>query len=172
MQLLTLLLFAAAGVSAQSGAHVPLQGFLPAVGYDRVGGQSIDVAWDLGAVLGGERLQSADGSLTLLHPPLAGMALLTQGMALSADGGRMVTLGVNPNPVQQYAEVSWEGVSPEVSLRVVVYNALGQCVCDAAASGASRLTLDCTEFPNGVYVVRLLTPDGQSVGHTKVVVQR
>ena len=92
-------------------------------------------------------------------------ALAQLGTAVSAEDGAEVDLSVAtaPNPTAAAATVSF-GLAAAGDVRVALFDALGRRVAVVAerAYGAGRHAeaLDVSALPAGVYVVRVVAPDG------------
>jgi acetyl esterase/lipase len=69
-----------------------------------------------------------------------------------------------PNPVRDYALVS--GL-PAGRCQLFLYNATGQRVWQATAEGSARLIL--SSLPAGVYLLKVIAPDGRHSSTTRVV---
>lgn len=143
--------------------------FLPAAGIDSVGDTETYVAWDIGAVASTVS-RSADGSIALVSMPLPGMDLIAPLNATPVEELSSIPLSVAPNPARLNAILEWEANAAGL-WQIEIYNTLGQQTANMEVPIPGRATIDCSNLPNGVYILRLLL-DGNPMGQTKLLVQR
>jgi acetyl esterase/lipase len=109
-----------------------------------------------GAVLGTRyyRLRMVDADGTAAYSPVATLRATCE----------VEPLQLVPNPVRDYALVS--GL-PAGLCQLLLYNATGQRVLQLTAEGSARLVL--SNLPAGVYLLKVLAPDGTPRSTTRVV---
>jgi hypothetical protein len=109
-----------------------------------------------GSVLGTRyyRLRMVDADGTAAYSPVVTLRATCE----------VEPLQLVPNPVRDYALVS--GL-PAGQCQLLLYNATGQRVLKLTAEGSARLVL--SNLPAGVYLLKVLAPDGTPRSTTRVV---
>jgi hypothetical protein len=88
------------------------------------------------------------------------MLRTTPVVASAADGANATRLMVYPNPARSAFSLAWQGTME--SGRYTVYNTSGVVVLTSPFSGANNSQqIDCSAWPSGVYLIRLVGDKGE-----------
>jgi len=85
-----------------------------------------------------------------------------------ADNSGSVTVYPNPNN----GEFTIESTVVSSQWSVEVYNILGEKVYSQLSTQNSQLTINISNQPNGVYLYRVLTENGNLLGEGKIIIQK
>jgi hypothetical protein len=81
----------------------------------------------------------------------------------------MAGMRVQPNPTSGMAQVILAQI-PDEELRIRVHDLAGRLMLEQASNGQTAIELDCSNFPEGMYIIQLQS--GRATGARKLSVQR
>lgn len=77
---------------------------------------------------------------------------------------------VYPNPVSQTLNINME--NSVVQLQAIeMVNQVGKCIYRSSVNDLQH-QIDCSQFANGTYVLRLMDMDGKAVDHRKIIINK
>ncbi|MDC7999219.1 spondin domain-containing protein [Gilvibacter sediminis] len=106
-----------------------------------------------------EPISNIQGVVPFSSEPLGTLTISLEGI-LSVDDNSLQSISMSPNPATDHLNLQVPNADVEI---VSVYSALGQLVYQQNMNGRTNLTMDLSNFKSGVYLVNMLTADGQTV---------
>ncbi|MDR0414910.1 MAG: T9SS type A sorting domain-containing protein [Prevotellaceae bacterium] len=103
-------------------------------------------------------------------------SVATAAPALRDDGGAAVQIRAYPNPAQDVLHVELSADPHHGDLTFYLYNMLGQAVCSRplAATDGTRYaaTIDCSDIPQGAYILSVQNGKGKQLAGRVIAVKR
>jgi len=88
---------------------------------------------------------------------------IVQSNSMSAGGGHDVSVMVYPNPFSIFTNFEFKGLTDRSSLRMEIYDVVGQQIKVVENLRASGFILDRSELANGIYIYKLTDNRGNNL---------